>query len=252
MNPKLPKDQPPAGEKTSEIGEVRGSAEGRSFYRWPDCVPRLTAMCTKIASVVLLALLFWATLSSSLSAQDSGPGGRDDAEWNLPIGLNPLLSPNEGLDILGAALDTRHRLTNERDCSHLVHAVYERAGFPYPYSNSRELYAGIEQFQSITQPQPGDLIVWRGHVGIIVSPAKRSFFSALRSGRGVEKYDSPYWRRRGLPRFFRYVRYSPSLSDSATPTNSAWLRSFAFRPYPKIDVPLEHPPDSAQGPTRAH
>jgi NlpC/P60 family len=208
-------------------------------------------MGTKIASVGL-ALLLCVALPNFVRAQDSGLRWRDEAEWNLSIGLSPLLSPDEGLDILGAALDTRHRVTNERDCSHLVHAVYERAGFPYPYSNSRELYAGIEQFQAVTEPQPGDLIVWRGHVGIIVSPAKRSFFSALRSGRSVEKYDSPYWRRRGRPRFLRYVKDSPSLSDPAASANSAWLRSFAPLPYPKIDVPLEHPPDFAPGPARAH
>ena len=148
-------------------------------------------MCTRTVSLVLWALLLWVTPSSSVRAQDDTAVWRDEAESNLPISANPL-SRDEGLDILGAALDTRHRLSNERDCSHLVHAVYERAGFPYPYSNSRELYAGIEHFQAVTQPQTGDLIVWRGHVGIIVSPAKRSFFSALRSGRGVEQYDSPY------------------------------------------------------------
>jgi cell wall-associated NlpC family hydrolase len=178
-------------------------------------------MCTRTPSVVLLVLLFGTALSSFARAQDSGPSWRerDDAEWSLATGWNALLSPDEGLDILGVALDTRHRLTNDRDCSHLVHALYERAGFPYPYSNSRELYAGIEQFQSVTQPQPGDLIVWLGHVGIIVSPVKRSFFSALRSGRGVEKYDSPYWRRRGRPRFFRYVKDSPSFANPAKSAN---------------------------------
>ena len=137
---------------------------------------------------------------------------RDDEEWNLPIGENLLLSPDEGLDILAAALDTRHRLTDERDCSHLVHALYQRAGFPYPYSKSRELYAGIEQFQAIAQPQPGDLIVWWEPVEIIVSSTKRSFSSALGSGRGVERYDSSDWRQRGRPRFFRYLKDSPSLA----------------------------------------
>jgi hypothetical protein len=183
---------------------------------------RLAGMCTRIATVLLLVLLLCATRPSLVKAQDPGPSWqaeRDDAEWNLSTGQNPLLSPDEGLDILGVALDTRHRITNDRDCSHLVHALYERAGFPYPYSNSRELYSGIEQFQPVTEPQPGDLIVWLGHVGIIVSPLRRSFFSALRSGRGVEKYDSPYWRRRGRPRFFRYIKDSLSLPNRSTPAN---------------------------------
>jgi len=55
-------------------------------------------------------------------------------------------------------------------------------------------------------PQPGDLVVWRGHVGIVISPVQHSFFSAMRSGRGVEFYDSPYWQGRGQPRFFRYLK----------------------------------------------
>jgi len=200
---------------------VRGFASGGRPIVDP-AKSRLADMCTRIASVVFLALLLCVTLSSFVRAQDSAPtwrAERDDAEWNLSAQRNPLLSPDEGLDILGVALDTRHRLANDRDCSHLVHALYERAGYPYPYSNSRELYAGIEPFQPVTQPQPGDLIVWLGHVGIIVSPVRRSFFSALRSGRGVEKYDSPYWRRRGRPRFFRYVKDLPSLPNPAPSAN---------------------------------
>ena len=182
-----------------------------------DRVLVLIGMRIRIVSVVLAALLCVGH-SSFVRAQVSGPHWRA-ARYDTanPAIENPLVSPDEGLDILGAALDTRHRLTIERDCSHLVHALYERAGFPYPYSNSRELYAGIGQFQAVAQPQPGDLIVWRGHVGIVVSPARHSFFSALRSGRGVERYDSPYWSRRGRPRFFRYVKDSPSLANPATP-----------------------------------
>ena len=109
-------------------------------------------MCIRIASVVLAALLCVGH-SSFTRAQDSGPrwrAGRYDAA-NPPENL--LVSRDEGLDILGVALDTRHRLTTGRDCSHLVHALYERAGFPYPYSNSRELYAGIGQFQAVAQPE---------------------------------------------------------------------------------------------------
>jgi len=193
-------------------------------------------MCTRIANVALLALFLCGGRSSFVRAQHSRPcwrAERDDAGWNPPIGQNLLLSPDEGLDILAAALDVRHRLTNERDCSHLIHALYERAGFPYPYSNSRELYAGVEQFQAVAYPQAGDLIVWRGHVGIIVSPTKRSFFSALRSGRGVEKYDSSYWRR---PRFFRYVKDSSSVSSPATGRISAAAHPLANRPTRKLTL----------------
>jgi NlpC/P60 family len=117
------------------------------------------------------------------------------------------LTQGEGLAILGAALDSRHRHAEfPADCSHLVHELYEHAGFPYEYASSSDLYAGIDEFRRVERPQPGDLAVWRGHAGIVVNPAQHSFFSVLRSGRGVDSYDAPYWKQRGRPRFFRYIK----------------------------------------------
>src|SRR5262249_7955906 len=98
---------------------------------------------------------------------------------------------------------------SETDCSHLVHAVYERAGFPYDYVTSRELYIGNPHFTRVHKPQPGDLIVWRGHVGIVIDPKERSFFSSVRSGPDTQFYDSVYWRSRGIARFYRYVTEKP-------------------------------------------
>src|SRR4030081_741550 len=56
------------------------------------------------------------------------------------------LTLDEGLAILSAELDSRHHAGFTSDCSHLVHGVYERAGFPYGYANSLDLYAGIDEF----------------------------------------------------------------------------------------------------------
>jgi hypothetical protein len=121
------------------------------------------------------------------------------------------LTQSDGLAILGAALDFRHHSAEfSSDCSHLVHGIYERAGFPYEYASSSDLYEGTDEFRRVANPQPGDLAVWRGHVGIVVNPAQHSFFSALGSGHGVEAYDSAYWKQRGRPRFFRYVKAAPS------------------------------------------
>ena len=123
-----------------------------------------------------------------------------------PIGP-PLLTRDDGLAILSVALDFRHHpADSSSDCSHFVHGLYERAGFPYEYAGSSDLYDGVEEFQRVTNPQPGDLAVWRAHAGIVVNPAQHSFFSALSSGHGVDSYDSPYWKQRGQPRFFRYVK----------------------------------------------
>jgi hypothetical protein len=125
-----------------------------------------------------------------------------------PIKDRPL-TPSEGLAILGAALDFRHHAKFSSDCSHFVHELYGSAGFPYEYASSSDLYAGIDEFRRVASPQPGDLAVWPGHAGIVVNPAQHSFFSALSSGHGVELYDSPYWKRRGRPRFYRYVKPVP-------------------------------------------
>jgi NlpC/P60 family len=120
-----------------------------------------------------------------------------------------LLNADEGLAILGAALESRHKSETRSDCSHLVHTIYEKAGFPYEYVPSSDLYAGIDDFRRITRPQPGDLVVWPGHAGIVVNPPQHTFYSALRSGFGVQPYNSVYWKGRGRPHFFRYVKTVP-------------------------------------------
>src|SRR6202167_1550967 len=137
------------------------------------------------------------------------------------------LTSDEGLAVLSAALESRANSDSESDCSHLVHAIYERAGFPYSYANSTSLYAGKAGFERVARPQPGDLVVWPGHVGIAVNPAQRSFFSALRSGVGVEPYDSPYWKERGRPRFLRYVTNAPATNSVAFSSGESNLKTVA-------------------------
>jgi hypothetical protein len=90
------------------------------------------------------------------------------------------------------------------DCSHLVHALYERVGLHYQYATSRTLYRGIEEFQRVQQPESGDVVVWRGHMGIVVDPLQHSFLSALRTRVKTSSYISGYWKHRGPPRFFRF------------------------------------------------
>jgi hypothetical protein len=69
----------------------------------------------------------------------------------------------------------------------------------------------MDGFKRVAHPKPGDLIVWRGHVGIVVDPDETTFLSALRSGVKVSSYQSHYWKRRGKPRFLRY--FGPAESD---------------------------------------
>ena len=122
---------------------------------------------------------------------------------------NRTLTPDDGLAVISAALDYKVRRYSGHDCYHLVHAIYERAGFPYAYANSDDLYDGVRGFQRIKRPQPGDLIVWRGHVGIVVRPSRHVFFSFMSAGPGVDAYDAPYWVHRGHARFYRYVKNDP-------------------------------------------
>jgi hypothetical protein len=118
-----------------------------------------------------------------------------------------LLTRDEGLGIVEGISDhhqSRHGKRAKPDCSHLVNDIYDLAGFPYPYAKSADLYRGHPSFVRVSAPQPGDLVVWRGHVGLVLDPRQHFFYSSLRSGLETEDYTSAYWRRRGTPRFYRY------------------------------------------------
>lgn len=138
---------------------------------------------------------------------------------NLDETPNRTLSPDEGLSVIAAALDRKVRLHSGRDCSHLVHAIYERAGYPYRYASSDDLYAGVDEFRRVEAPQPGDLIVWHGHAGVVIRPSRHVFFSFMSSGPGIDDYKATYWRGRGRPRFYRYVKNDSC--SGCTPANAS-------------------------------
>jgi hypothetical protein len=149
----------------------------------------------------IFGVLCLATASGAL-----GQNGRP-ASAEMP-GPRPI-ARTEGRKILATIPTADAESESETDCSHLVHDVYDRAGFPYDYVSSRELYIGTTNFTRVRAPQAGDLVVWRGHVGIVIDPKERSFFSSVRSGPDTQFYDSPYWRSRGIARFFRYITEKP-------------------------------------------
>lgn len=128
------------------------------------------------------------------------------------------------------------------DCSHLVHYLYSRSGLDYVYADSVTLYEGVAKFRRVTRPQEGDVIVWRGHVGIVVDPDQHSFVSALRTGVKVSSYESQYWKRRGIPRFYRYVGTDsypqPLFTAQARPGHLQ--RRKPNRPKAAILAPLNH------------
>jgi hypothetical protein len=139
------------------------------------------------------------------------------ADGKYSTRLHPL-SVREGRGIVFAASRQEGAEAEGRteDCSHLAHDLYEQAGYPYPYASSLDLYNGSESFVRVSKPQPGDLIVWRGHVGIVVDPREHSFFSSVSSGPQTEYYNSPYWRARGQARFYRYLTRRRVKGESAT------------------------------------
>ena len=196
----------------------------------------------KVAPLVV----FWALVPATAVATHKAD--KDRTYKTTPQAF--LLNANEGLSVIGAALESRGRAHAKADCSHLVNAVYNRAGFPYSYVSSSDLYAGIEEFHRVQRIQPGDLVVWPGHVGIVINPTQKTFFSALSAGAGVESYASPYWKARGTPRFYRYVKARATRDREEKPTTTPALQRAALAA--KDDITTMSPTDASladTGPT---
>lgn len=116
-----------------------------------------------------------------------------------------LLSADQGKVLADFAARSGPDIHPKPDCSHLVHLLYSRAGLNYEYQNSRQLRRGVPEFAVVKTPQPGDLVVWPGHVGIVLSPEEKTFLSSVRPGITTQAWDDDYWAARGRPRFFRYI-----------------------------------------------
>ncbi|HWZ80546.1 MAG TPA: NlpC/P60 family protein [Candidatus Sulfotelmatobacter sp.] len=116
------------------------------------------------------------------------------------------LNARDRSSVIAVALHSKKTRDAGRDCSHLVHAIYERAGFPYTYADSDDLYDGVPGFRQVSHPQPADLVVWHGHVGIVIRPSGHKFLSLLSRGPAIDDYQNEYWKSRGQPRFYRYIK----------------------------------------------
>ena len=149
---------------------------------------RLSRSNTLVSAVALMAM---AQLGHARSDGSANPASR-------------LLSAKAGSELVKVALQYQPEEGGKPDCSHLVYEIYREAGLNFRFASSHELYAGVDKFQRVRRPQAGDLIVWHGHVGIVVNPREHSFYSSLRSGLATDYYDAPYWKTRGTPRFYRY------------------------------------------------
>jgi hypothetical protein len=148
-------------------------------------------------SVLKLGLVFFCLVNAGTVLARAETDGDSSATM--------LISPQQGEALAAFALQSERRIAHPKpDCSHLVHLLYARAGLIYPYQDSRILYRGISDFKRVKTPQAGDLAVWLGHVGIVLSPQDKTFLSSVRSGIITESWIAPHWARRGRPRFYRY------------------------------------------------
>jgi len=142
------------------------------------------------------------------SAQANAVAARSEENFRL-------LTAAEGRTIVAAALERDQLPSGEQDCSHAVHQIYLDAGFEYAYASSFEIHAGNENFARVKTPRAGDLVAWPGHVGIVVNPARHSFYSLVSTGLDTQDYDGPYWSSRGRARFFRYKVMDSGMATAA-------------------------------------
>ena len=170
-------------------------AKSKTEFNWRAARTLAVAACLAGACMAAGSL---AQAQAASASQGSGSNSR-------------LLTAEEGRTIADAARDQDQRARGAQDCSHLVHQTYLSAGFEYPYASSFELYAGNEKFERVKKPQPGDLIVWPGHAGIVVDPLHHSFYSLVSTGLEAQDYEGSYWESRGRPRFYRYKVENPEM-----------------------------------------
>lgn len=154
-----------------------------------------------LGALLLGTLCFIATLKPLQAQETDAPIVKYITDMDEPAGLVPPSAFAADLLLeMGQQIET-----TDLDCSHFVQWLFEQAGLYYGYAPSRVLYKGMPGFKRVSRPRRGDLIVWPGHVGIVVDPDEQTFLSALRSGVKTASYTSHYWKRRGRARFFHYL-----------------------------------------------
>jgi len=100
-----------------------------------------------VATALLCGFAFCAALAQQETA--NAPGSSANRTHARKIRT---LASDDRLAVLASALDSKTPRLPEYDCSHLVHSIYERAGFPYAYAGSDDLYDGVEGFQRVARP----------------------------------------------------------------------------------------------------
>jgi hypothetical protein len=107
----------------------------------------------------------------------------------------------------------RYGIEKETDCSHFVHEIYKRAGLKFGFQTTKNLKHAPE-FELLPESaaKPGDLMLFRGHVGIVDEDGK--IISATRNRRhrksSITRMDRSVFRRyRGARPVLRYRCHDP-------------------------------------------
>lgn len=82
-------------------------------------------------------------------------------------------------------------LTGGADCSGFVQSVFRNFGISLPRSSSQQKYSGIE-IGSLENAQPGDILVYSGHVGIYMG--NNQLVHASNSREGIKVSPATYSR----------------------------------------------------------
>jgi cell wall-associated NlpC family hydrolase len=93
------------------------------------------------------------------------------------------------------------------DCSHLVYRVYRETVFgSFPFMDTATLRTS-DEFVTVNEPQSGDIVLWDGHVAIVVDPVEGSFIGAQTStGVAIANYKTnSYWKAKPGLLFRRHV-----------------------------------------------
>jgi cell wall-associated NlpC family hydrolase len=95
------------------------------------------------------------------------------------------------------------------DCSGFVVAVHQRVFPGADLKRERDNVAAIAispLWRDVTTPQAGDIVLWDGHVGIVVDPAAQKFIGSQTStGVAIARYGTGYWKNRGVTGFRRWA-----------------------------------------------
>ena len=81
------------------------------------------------------------------------------------------------------------------DCSGFTKHVMDRCGVKIPAGSAYQKDAGVGVDKS--QAQAGDLVVWKGHVGLVVDSNKNMIDAGSGSVPKIRSYETDYWRSRG-------------------------------------------------------